>query len=292
MIIQSLNMFQPVMKIKTLIGVMLITVGLMSCGGSDSGGSGTLNVRMTDAPFPTDLVDEANITVSKIEIRQAGGSDDENGGDSPYITILDSEVSANLLDLTNGVTANLTSVEIPVGSYDLVRVYISESSVLLKDGTLHDLRVPSGSSSGLKVFINPAIEVAGGLSAELLLDVDVAGSFIPLGPPNEAVNGFNFKPVIKASNDSFAGRLTGAVSTEIEEATTPVDGAQVSVYAADTLNTSSFSDTDGAFTILGLDAGMYDVIVEMGGFEPDTTKNVEIVAANATSVDIQLSAVE
>ena len=101
-----------------------------------------------------------------------------------YTTILETEVSANLLDLTNGVTENLASVEIPAGSYDQVRVYVSDASIVLKNGTDYDLTVPSGASTGIKVFINPDIEVVGGLTAELLLDVNVSQSFIPLGPPN------------------------------------------------------------------------------------------------------------
>ena len=227
--------------------VALVSMAMLftSCVDRETEGSGTLEIKITDAPFPTNLVEEANITVSKIEIRQAGEENEEG----PYLNILESDVSANLLDLTNGVTANLGSVEIPVGSNDQVRIYISEASVLLKDESFHDLKVPSGNSSGLKVFIDPPIEVAGGLTAELLLDVDVTSSFVALGPPSGPVKGFIFKPVIKASNESFAGRLTGVVTTEIEGENSPVDGAQVSVYAADTLNTTTFSDEFGAYTI-------------------------------------------
>lgn len=266
------------------IALTALFVGITGC--NDKEGDGTLNVRLTDAPFPTDLIAEANITVSKIEIRQSGGSE---GG--PYTTILEDEVSANLLDLTNGVTANLASVEIPEGSYDLVRVYISEASVVLNDDpeTTYNLNVPSGAQTGLKIFINPDIDVVGGLSSELLLDVDVSQSFIPLGPPDKGINGFNFKPVIKATNESFAGRLVGRVTTTIEEAAQPVDGAQVSVFAADTLNTTTFTNEDGNYEVPGLIAGIYDISVEAEGFIMEETSDVEIVAANATTTDFDLT---
>lgn len=270
--------------INQIIFILLAGSILLSCT-EDNDGSGTLNVRMTDAPYPTDQIAEANITVTKIEIRQSGGN-----GEEKFTTILDSEVSANLLDLTNGVTANIASVEVPVGSYDLVRVYISEASVVLNDDaeTTFNLKIPSGAQSGIKVFINPDIEVVGGLSAELLLDVDVSQSFVPLGSPL-AINGFNFKPVIKASNKSFAGRVIGTVTTIVDETVTPISGAQVSIFAADTLNTTSFTNAEGKFEVPGLIAGLYDITVEAEGFTPETETDIEVVVANATTANFELT---
>lgn len=264
--------------------------GLVACNDGDSSGTGQLTVKMTDAPFPTDLVSEANVTITKIEARQKGG---DNGG-NPFVIIMETEVSANLLDLTNGVTENLASVEIPAGSYDLVRVYVSDASVTLKDGTTFDLKVPSGSQSGIKVFIKPAIEVAGGLTSELLLDFDVASSFKAQGNISTpaGVSGFIFSPVIKASNESFAGRLTGKVTAEVDGEAVGVEGAQVSVYAADTLNTTTFAEPDGSYTVLGLHAGMYDLVIEADGYEASSVDDVEIVAANATTTDVELTAIE
>lgn len=252
----------------------------------DSGGSGRLTVKMTDAPFPTDLISEANITISKIEIRQAGGT----GEGSPFVVVMEEEVSANLLDLRNGVTENLASLEIPAGTYDLVRIYIASANVVLNDGTSYNLTIPSGAQSGLKVFVKPGIEVAGGLTSELLLDFDLANSFKAKGNTNSpsGITGFNFTPVIKASNESFAGRLKGAVTTTVEDEAVAVGGATVSVYAADTLNTTTITSEDGTFTVLGLQAGMYDVQVEATGYVTASADDVEIVAANATTKNFTL----
>jgi hypothetical protein len=49
------------------------------------------------------------------------------------------------------------------------------------------------------------------------------------------ITGFNFKPVIKASNMSTAGTLYGEVTSLEEEMTLALEGVQVSVFAADTL---------------------------------------------------------
>ncbi|MEQ8809758.1 MAG: DUF4382 domain-containing protein [Imperialibacter sp.] len=270
---------------------MAIVAGFVGCNNdNDSSGTGQLVVKMTDAPFPSDLVSEANVTVTKIEARQKSGD-----SESAFITIMEGEVSANLLDLTNGVTENLEDVEIPEGTYDLIRVYVADATVVLSDGTTFDLKVPSGSSSGIKIFVKPGIEVAGGLTAELLLDFDVASSFVAKGSTSSpsGITGFSFKPVIKASNQSFAGRLVGAVTTEVEGETeteiVAVGGATVSIYAADTLNTTALTAEDGTYTVLGLQAGLYDVTVEAGGFAATTSDGVEIVAANATTQDFVLN---
>lgn len=266
----------------SLLTLLTFTIACDNNSENDAS-TGRLSIRLTDAPFPTDLVAEANITINKIEIRESG----ETEG-NPFMVLTEEEMSFNLLDLTNEVTASLVDMDVPVGTYDLIRLYVSDANVVLSDESVFDLKVPSGSSSGLKVFLDPAIEVAGGLSAELLLDFDVSRSFVLKG--NHAtpagIKGFNFKPVIKASNLSTAGRLIGTVTDSLEAV---VEGAQVSVFAADTLNTSTFTDANGGYAVLGMDPGMYDVTYEYEDYLPMTIEDIEITIANVTVQDLQLT---
>lgn len=243
---------------------------------------GNLKIQLTDAPFPTDLVAEANVTINKIEIRRA----DESEG-NPFVTLSEEEMSFNLLELTNGVTAGLVDLEIEAGSYDLIRLYVSDANVVLSDGTSYDLKVPSGAQTGIKIFIDPSVVINGGLTEELLLDFDVSRSFKVQGDPNTpaGIKGFIFTPVIKASNLSTAGRLTGNVFDESE---VPVDGAQVSIIAADTVYTTSFTDENGDYAILGVDAGTYNVEYTKEGYQITTIENVDVVAGNATIQNAQL----
>ena len=270
----------------------VMTLFFVSCSddegnGGNPQGTGTLSVQLTDAPFPYELVAEANVTVYKVEARRVSEDDDDDALTvSPYITLMEEEIETNLLGLTNGLTLQLAEIEVPVGTYDQVRVYVKGVNVVLTDGTVYDLKVPSGDSSGIKVFIDPGITVVGGLSSDLLLDFDVSRSFVAKG--NLDVNGFNFKPVIKASNLSTAGTLAGNVSTIEEETQIGLFGAQVSVFAADTLNTTSFTDPDGNYTILGLEAGTYEVVSEFDGFIASDTLEVQINAANVTTQDFIL----
>ena len=256
--------------------------------------TGRLTVQLTDAPFPHELVAEANVTIFKVDARYKGSMDlDTQSTDSdniaietdiakPFVVLMENEVQVNLLELTNGVTKTLVDTDVPVGSYDLIRVYVKGINVILTDGTTFNLDVPSGSQSGIKVFIKPELSISGGLSSDLLLDFDVSKSFV------QKSNGFNFKPVIKASNLSTAGTLLGTI-TAIEEGTiVAVEGAQVAVFIADTLNTTTFSDVDGGYMVMGLEAGSYTVEVEKDGYIMQTAEEVQLNAANKTVQDFEL----
>ena len=278
--------------------LMAFALLIMSCsdgeGSGNAEGTGTLSVQLTDAPFPYELMAEANVTVYKVDARLVdsddNSSDDSNDDSSPFITLMEEEIDVNLLELTNGLTQELAEINVPAGSYDLIRVYVKGVNVVLTDGTVYELQVPSGDASGIKVFVDPAITVVGGLSSDLLLDFDVSQSFVAKGNINTlaGVNGFNFKPVIKASNLSTAGTLSGNISTVAEETPVALEGAQISIFAADTLNTTSFSDVDGNYAILGLEAGMYEVVAELKGYLASDTLDVQIDAANITTQDFEL----
>ncbi len=282
------------MKIKFLYVILLacFTVFVGCSDGEDvSSGPGKMTIQLTDAPFPHDLVAEANITIFKIDARIMNSGTD--GKESPLVVLMEQDIQVNLLDLTNGITETLVDSEVPLGTYDLVRLYAKGINVVLKDGTTYDLKVPSGEQTGIKVFIKPGITVASGLSADLLLDFDVSRSFVAKGSSNhlDGITGFNFKPVIKASNLSFAGTLAGTVTTIQEEVPVGLGGAQVSVFAADTLNTTTFTDETGAFMLMGLVAGSYDITVDLEGYNSQAVEDVSIIAANKTVQDFELSTV-
>ncbi len=296
-----LNKKSKFMRIKFL-SVALLACFTMYIGCSDGddmrSDTGKMTIQLTDAPFPHALVSEANVTIFKMDARK---KDKESDGvsegemtqetDASFVVLMEDEIQVNLLNLTNGITETLVDTQVPVGMYDLVRVYVKGINVVLTDGTTYDLKVPSGEQTGIKVFLKPGLNVVGTLSADLLLDFDVSKSFVAKGNTNDlaGITGFNFKPVIKASNLSTAGSLAGMVTTLQEEVAIGLEGAQVSVFAADTLNTTTFTDETGAYMVLGLLEGAYDVAVDLEGYESQTAENVEIMAANKTVQNFELS---
>ncbi len=252
---------------------------------------GKISVKLTDAPFPYDYIDEANVTIYKIDARLKNLDESEGIEDESNFEVLyEGEQKVNLLTLTNGVTMAMGEAEVPVGSYDLVRVYIKEGSVVLQDGTTFDLMVPSGNQTGIKVFVNPAIEVVSSLSSDLLLDFDVSKSFIPKGNTESmsGITGFNFTPVIRGSNMSMAGSLTGRVTTLVDDVVTGVNGAQISVWNGEKHITSTSTDESGSYMVLGLDEGTYTITAEAMEYIKEQKENVAIVAANKTTVDFEM----
>lgn len=286
-----------------LYAMSILSLVFVACSNDSNSGAnadtmGRLTLQLTDAPFPFDMVAEANVTVFKIDARLASSEDEDVEGDSeedgyPFVTLMEEEIPVNLLDLTNGVTEELADLEVPAGTYDLIRVYVKGVNMVLTDDRTFDLDVPSGEQTGIKIFIDPALTVAGGLSSDLLLDFDVSRSFVAKGNTKsvDGINGFNFKPVIKVSNLSTAGTLSGTVTTMDGETVVALENAQVSVMD---LNeepvTSGASDVDGAYAIMGLEAGTYKVFSSMNGFVNSDTVEVEIVAANKTIQDFVLEA--
>ncbi len=263
-----------------LIGLVLAY--LVSCNKNDiSEGYGTLKLSITDAPFPVEFIEEATVTITKIEIRNMDESEEY-----PFITVFEDTVEINLIELRNGVQAELSEVEIPAGNYDLIRLYVDEATISVKDYSTYNLKVPSGAQTGIKVFIDPHIRVAGGLT-EILLDFNLDKSFILKGNINTpaGIKGFNFKPVIRAVNNSTAGTVQGVVSD-----TSDVLLANAEVWVeADTVVATAYSDTTGFYAILGIPEGFYSIYATKENYDTVMYSDVEIVAANSTIKDFKLS---
>lgn len=153
-------------------------------GSSDGSGDARMEVRLVDNPFPFDLVDEVNVTITHVELR----SDDET------VTVMNETRTFNLLELQNGVYAELGDIEIPADHYTQARVHVEDASVLMLDGRVFDMKVPSGV---VKVNLEDVV-VEEGQNVALTLDFDVSKSFVVQGNPltPAGIKGFLLKPTI------------------------------------------------------------------------------------------------
>lgn len=171
--------------------IATLALGLMTLNACDllggSEGEAHVRVRLVDNPFPFDLVSEANVQISRVELV----GEDEN------YTVMDEERSYNLLELRDGVSALLGEVDLPVGTYAQARFIVDNADVKLNDGRTFDLKVPSGSETGIKVLLN-GLELEEGQDVTVTLDFDVEQSFVVQGDVSTPadINGFIFTPVI------------------------------------------------------------------------------------------------
>ena len=259
--------------------ILGLALGLGACGDSETG---QVRVHVADAPFPFGLLDSAVVAIHGVEVHVASGPGDDSG----FETISTEEDTVNLLDLQNGVTRILGEADVPVGYINQVRLLVVDAWVVLTDGRNFPLEIPSGDRSGIKIHVEPPIEVQGGLTSELLLDFDVSRSFhpTPASPINASdIVEFVFRPSVRAVNLSEAGSVSGRVLDDLGTPDTdddvPIEGATVAAYRGNEELTTTATDENGDFVLIGLPAGEITITANATSFGEEVI-DVTVVAGN------------
>lgn len=301
--------------------LIFITAFLASCDliqneEPNDTGIGKVVISITDAPFPVKEVNKVLVNVDKVEMRVAGGLCEGTQGeligkgndkdkdkkdkndkhdyenfecDSGFIVVFSSEkpVEIDLMKLQNGITTVLATADIPVGSYDMIRLRVVDATIVLAD-TSFILKVPSGNSSGIKIMLDNDLEVKeGDNAAQILLDFDLSRSFIALGNANgkKGYKGFIFKPVIRAVNHQQTGTIFGMVYDAENKA---IEGAMVSVLNKDSIVTTAITDNKGTYKVIGLTEGTYILKVEKEGYSTATIPVIKVTSKAEIKKDIRL----
>ena len=272
--------------------------GTGSGGGGGGGGSGSasLSLHATDTPFVHDMVQEATISVDRITILHQADSD----GD-PVVLYEGAPIDMVLTNLRDGVSQFLGEHELAAGTYRQLRLRVAHASLTLVNGNVYStddntIHLSSQGTSGFKVFLDPPLVLTEGTTAGLMLDFDLPKTFHPI-PSNDPLNAnrFNLHPVIHAANLALTGGIEGTVTQDDGQGGfTPVADATVYVLppgATDPAESVASSPTgaDGHYTIVGLEAGTYDVLAVKGDLQASVT-GVNVVAGPATVVDLVLPA--
>jgi hypothetical protein len=287
-------------RIKIIFNLLLLATILIfsSCSNDEIDipeGKAHLNIHITDSPFPIELISSTTVTIDQVEVRKKMSEDTTEENDT-FIVLSDEVLQINLLELTNGLTEQIAASDLEAGYYDMIRLHVTDAIVKMNDSTVYDLKIPSGSSSGLKVKIDPAIYLEEGETYDVLLDFDVSRSFVAKGNINGHINGFNFKPVIRGVFLGAAGRIEGNVSDtsgiSIEKAMVK---AWLSEYDESDLEledndhiVSSFTEIDGSYKLIGLPEGEYTVVCYKEGFKSDTITDVSVLAGKSADLDFKL----
>lgn len=300
-----------------IIGACLVT--LSACGGSGSppgvatDATGIVSLSVSDGP----VHDATKVCVSfdEIEFKQ--------GEESTVIT-LDPAESVNLLDF-QGMNAApiLVNQELAAGEYQWVRLGVDAvrgsnggngdsggagcdgeaSYVVMEDGGVYNLYIPSGAQSGLKL-VGGFTVIADGI-ANFTAEIDLQKSL--KAPPGLAPD-MMLRPTIRLVNNDEAGALTGQVANELATA----ESCEPSVYVfadgvtpnpigngdepdpddpvATALVEDRINDEGGTefhYTVGFLEPGDYEAAFTCDGenFEPEAGKPAAIVAKEVTIVD-------
>jgi len=223
--------------ISTLLSIIILT----SCSDQSTNvdpveQNGRLKMYLVDSPSTLDSV---IICVTRVEVHKSG-SDSTSG----WFVINDSTRYFDLLLLTNGASRVLGDTALTAGKYTQIRLIIGNGSYVIDQGVKHDLEIPSGSQTGLKLTHQFTIEP--GKLYELILDFNVDKSIIITG------NGrYKLKPTIRVMPMVISGSIAGQVL--------PLDAQPTvsTVYVTDTITT--FTDLQGFFKLIALPQGIYDV---------------------------------
>ena len=262
-------------------------------GASNTGGTGTVALLLTDAPSPE--FDEININVIKAELLS----------DSGAVTIFEGDRTFNLLDLTD---ARIFAIRegVAAGTYSKIRLTLTEIELVKFNGTDDtsddEYYYPKLPGNG-KLDLNPQSDfdvVAGGtLTIQIDMDANKSIHIVKKGNKDE----YNFRPVVFITivTDNFTERyikLYGDVEAidstdqsfnlcntnipvQIDDNTTD-DGSRACIHVT-TDSTTSY------FNINGLPAGFIDLVngepatvfglLQRNTSSDDASSDDEVVAA-------------
>ena len=194
---------------KLVLGAVALMPFMAACSDDGDADRAIVAVELTDAL--ADFIQTAEVWVSKVYLqggpRNAADTTDTNAGGRVYLfDNPSSPFKVDLLTLSRGAVAQLVdSVGVEPGNYKQLRIVVDSAKITLKspfkfeDGTTTKIvKIPSGSSSGVKVQLSSDLAPTPGDTTSVLVDFDVESSFSlpPAGPANTFRNP-SMSPVIK-----------------------------------------------------------------------------------------------
>jgi len=290
---------KAIRKFFTLILCLLTGMALTACGGggsSDSGstvGTGTLSTSLTDSA--TDEYQAVYVTIARVDVH--------HDNDGSWETVATPNKTYNLLELVNGVRETLGVATLDTGHYTQMRLIIGETAdgglnifsrthpyanyvIDEGDSEIHELKVPSGTQTGLKVVNGFTINE--NQTTELLLDFDASRSVVIAGSSGK----YLLKPTVKVLDTANYAIVEGTVTDAPPVATPPIpptalEGAFVTAQtAASVIESGTLSDVNGAYALF-LSPGSYNLVATKDGYLPDCAA-VTLGANSKDMVDFSL----
>lgn len=202
-----------------LVGALVTAAG---CGGSNGGGgpgSGTLSLQITDAAV--DSAEHVFVQFSGLEIQAADGMRTtlhycQDPADSAKSILSEAACTTppapkqlDLLALSGGQAETLLDhFTLAAGRYDWIRLMVDTAgmhdSFIVVAGVDHELDIPSGDQTGLK--LNRGFSVPAGGSADFTIDFDLRKSVHLTGTGQ-----YLLRPTLRLADNVMVGAIAGTV---------------------------------------------------------------------------------
>lgn len=272
-------------RARFIIGILTSSL-LVACGGGSggsSGGTGELAISLADATLYQ--YQAVYVTIDEIKVHRDNGEG--------WKTVAMPRQTFDLLELINGVREDLGLATLATGHYTQMRLIIGDTPddglnlfsqthpfanyVIVADGTnsIHELKVPSGPQTGVKL-VN-GFDINTNQTTELILDFDASKSVVKAGSSGQ----WHLKPTIKVLDTLTYAIVDGTVTEEVNGA--DLQGVLVSaqVYsAAETdekdqvlVQAATTTDINGEYALF-LSPGTYNLVAFAEGYDLGCT-NVE-----------------
>lgn len=277
----------------------LLTLGtavLFACGGGGgSASSGTVSLKLGDASSAD--YKAVYVTVEEISVHAVSGGS--------WIVVASPGGTYNLLALVNGVRENLGLAHLDPGHYTQMRLKLGatpDSGVNIRSlahpyanyfinqtDQAVELKVPSGSTTGLKV-VN-GFDISAGQTTELLLDFSVEESIVKAGSSGQWL----LKPTVKVLETAEYSIVSGTVTN----GSGPLAGVKVSLQSFDPAATdekdevaveaATITESDGTYALF-VEPGSYVLIASVDGYFPACTTVSPATGQTLANSDLALTA--
>ncbi|WP_111642541.1 DUF4382 domain-containing protein [Marinimicrobium alkaliphilum] len=283
--------------------VALAVLGLSACGGSsssnDDGNTGTLSLSVTDAPV--DSATAVVVSFSGVTLQHSNGERVD--------FVFDEAREIDLLQLQGNASEGLLdNEEVLAGDYEWIRLDVNvergvrDSYITLDDGTEHELWIPSGEQTGLKLV--SGMTVAAGGTADFTIDFDLRKAVVAPGAPGGPVAGpgYMLRPALRLVNNLEVGSISGVIDDQVVAGLCDNAGTNagaVYVYSGadvepmdvrdeetDPLITALVSADDYSYEVGFLTEGTYTVSYTCDAINDDPAEADELTFAGTANVEV------
>jgi hypothetical protein len=221
------------------------------------------------------------VTIARVEVHH------DDGG--TWQTVAEPNKTYNLLELVNGVRETLGIATLDSGNYTQMRLIIGETAeagalnifsvphpfanyVIDLNDDVHELKVPSGTNTGLKV-VN-GFDINDNQTTELILDFDAMRSVVMAGSSGQ----YLLKPTVKVFESEDYAIVSGSVTDAGTAPAVPLDGALVTAQVADAtqpdakdqvvIEAGTLTNMNGEYALF-LAPAQYNLVATQNGYVPD-----------------------